>query len=221
MRPGDRVRVSTSGGSQPRWRADGKELFYLALDGAMMSVDTSDPVNPAAPRKLFESRFWVNPVEDQYDVTADGQRFLLDRAGRPAGHAVDGPHQLAVRLERDDSRFSQDILPALARRGIQNPPTAPAHPVPLGRRATSCVRPSGLLSCVRRPASRRAWPPNRLASVRRPPSGPGSAKPRRGEAAGDRARLTAAAPPGPRRSSLTSSRMPRRSRMRPGLPPVR
>ena len=77
MRPGGRVRVSTSGGSQPRWRADGKELFYLALDGAMMSVDTRDPANPGAPRKLFDSRIWVNPVEDQYDVTADGQRFLL------------------------------------------------------------------------------------------------------------------------------------------------
>ena len=77
MRPGGRVRISTSGGSQPRWRADGKELFYLTLDGVMMSVDTRDPANPGAPRKLFEPRFWVNPVEDQYDVTADGQRFLL------------------------------------------------------------------------------------------------------------------------------------------------
>lgn len=43
----------------------------------MMSVDTSDPSNPAAPRRLFGSRFWVNPVIDQYDVTSDGQRFLL------------------------------------------------------------------------------------------------------------------------------------------------
>ena len=43
----------------------------------MMSVDMSDPINPAAPRKLFETRFAVNPVEDQYDVTADGKRFLV------------------------------------------------------------------------------------------------------------------------------------------------
>ena len=77
MRAGDRVRVSTSGGSQARWRADGNELFYLTLDGTMMSVDTRDPINPAAPRRLFESRSWVNPVDDQYDVTPDGQRFLL------------------------------------------------------------------------------------------------------------------------------------------------
>ena len=50
---------------------------YLALDGAMMSVDTRDPANPGAPRMLFDSRIWVSPVEDQYDVTADGQRFLV------------------------------------------------------------------------------------------------------------------------------------------------
>jgi len=71
------VLASTNGGSQPRWRADSQELFYLALDGAMMSVDTRDPANPGAPQKLFETRVWVNPVEDQHDVTADGQRFLV------------------------------------------------------------------------------------------------------------------------------------------------
>jgi len=75
--PGGRIRVSTNGASQPRWRADGRELFYRALDGAMMSVDMTDPAKPGAPRKLFDLRFWVNPVADQYDVTADGQRFLV------------------------------------------------------------------------------------------------------------------------------------------------
>jgi Tol biopolymer transport system component len=77
MRRSGRVRVSTGGGSQPRWRADGKELFYLALDGAMMSVDTRDPASPATPQKLFETQIGVSPVDDQYDVTADGQRFLV------------------------------------------------------------------------------------------------------------------------------------------------
>ena len=42
-----------------------------------MSVAMNDPAIPAAARKLFDSRIWVNPVEDQYDVTADGQRFLV------------------------------------------------------------------------------------------------------------------------------------------------
>jgi eukaryotic-like serine/threonine-protein kinase len=77
LRPGSRVRVSTKGGSQPRWRGDGKELFYLALDGAMMSVRTSDPTSPGAPRQLFKVRLEFNAVDDQYDVTADGQRFLV------------------------------------------------------------------------------------------------------------------------------------------------
>jgi eukaryotic-like serine/threonine-protein kinase len=77
MRPGGRVRVSTHGGSQPRWRGDGRELFYLALDGTMMSVRTADPASPDAPRTLFRLRLLVKPVYDQYAVTADGQRFLV------------------------------------------------------------------------------------------------------------------------------------------------
>jgi serine/threonine protein kinase len=77
MRPGGRVRVSTNGGSQPRWRGDGGELFYLALDGTMMSVRTANPATPGVPRKLFQRRLAVSTVEDQYDVTADGQRFLF------------------------------------------------------------------------------------------------------------------------------------------------
>ena len=62
MRPGGRVRVSTNGGSQPRWRGDGRELFYLALDGTMMSVRTADPATPGAARKLFQLRLVVKPV---------------------------------------------------------------------------------------------------------------------------------------------------------------
>jgi serine/threonine protein kinase len=84
MRPGGRVRVSTNGGSQPRWRGDGRELFYLALDGTMMSVRTADPATPGVAQKLFQRRLAVNPVEDQYGVTADGQRFLvIDPEGQP------------------------------------------------------------------------------------------------------------------------------------------
>jgi hypothetical protein len=69
--------ASPQRGSQPRWRRDDKELFYRALDGAIMSVDMVDPATPGAPRKLFDLCFWVNPVENQYDLTADGQRFLV------------------------------------------------------------------------------------------------------------------------------------------------
>jgi Tol biopolymer transport system component len=77
LKPGARVRVSINSGTQPRWRGDGKELFYLALDGALMSVDMTDAASPGSARKLFDLRFWVNHVVNQYDVTADGQRFLV------------------------------------------------------------------------------------------------------------------------------------------------
>src|SRR5207245_9450570 len=42
---GPRVQVSTNGGSQPRWRRDGRELFYIALDGRLMATSLSDCAN--------------------------------------------------------------------------------------------------------------------------------------------------------------------------------
>jgi Tol biopolymer transport system component len=78
-----RQQVSSRGGGQARWRADGKELFYLTLDGQMMSAAIeSDPKTSAlefkAPTVLFQSPI-ARPymVLDQYDVTRDGQRFIF------------------------------------------------------------------------------------------------------------------------------------------------
>ncbi len=79
---GERVTVSIAGGASPRWRADGKELFYLAADGNLMSVDVtpgreSQRVTPKplfqAPR-VFEASCSCLP---DWDVTADGKRFLF------------------------------------------------------------------------------------------------------------------------------------------------
>ena len=77
------------GGGQPRWRGDGKELFYRALDGRVMVVDmTFTPaLSPGIPRQLFiganvsASR---DPVRHQWSVTPDGQRFLI-RLGNNSG----------------------------------------------------------------------------------------------------------------------------------------
>src|SRR6185295_9393797 len=72
--------ISNAGGMQPRWRADGRELFYLAPDGTMMGVDimTLRPAFKAsAPRRLFRTRINPNPGNEQYAVSADGQRFLI------------------------------------------------------------------------------------------------------------------------------------------------
>jgi Tol biopolymer transport system component len=77
-RPGERVRVSVAGGGQPRWRADGRELYYGA-PGAVMAVTVEDAetrVEIGAPRQLFEAPP-MRPGYDDYAVTSDGQRFLV------------------------------------------------------------------------------------------------------------------------------------------------
>jgi Tol biopolymer transport system component len=71
--------VSTAGGIQPQWRADGRELFYLGLDGTMMSatVDISRGFTAGIPTALFRTGLQRNPGTGQYAVSQDGQRFLL------------------------------------------------------------------------------------------------------------------------------------------------
>jgi len=76
----DRKRqISTKGGAAPRWRSDGRELYYLALDGTLMAVDmkAGAEIEPGAPRALFGTGLAVVGNSDQYDATADGKRFLV------------------------------------------------------------------------------------------------------------------------------------------------
>jgi serine/threonine-protein kinase len=76
-----RVVVSRAGGSEPRWSGDGRELFYR-LGGQMMAVSVSPgPVfSPGPPRALFSVVGYVAARNrPQYDVTPDGQRFLMIR----------------------------------------------------------------------------------------------------------------------------------------------
>jgi hypothetical protein len=71
--------ISINGGAQPRWRGDGKELYYLSLDGKMMAVGLTltNKIDAGIPRELFETNINVDATRDQYAVTADGQRFLI------------------------------------------------------------------------------------------------------------------------------------------------
>jgi Tol biopolymer transport system component len=71
--------VSTTGGSQPRWRRDGKELFYIALDHKLMavSVKTGATFEAETPHPLFETNLPTTPLRQTYSVSPDGQRFLL------------------------------------------------------------------------------------------------------------------------------------------------
>jgi hypothetical protein len=84
--PGDKLQISTGGGGQVRWRPDGKELFYIALDGRLMAVPirmafNGQSIEPAAPVPLFATRVggaWQGPDRQQYVVSRDGQRFLMN-----------------------------------------------------------------------------------------------------------------------------------------------
>jgi hypothetical protein len=72
--------VSSAGGLQPRWRADGKELFYLGADRSLMAVDIqTNPVFQAAlPHRLFAiPGVTVADTVFKYDVTRDGKTFAL------------------------------------------------------------------------------------------------------------------------------------------------
>jgi hypothetical protein len=75
----ERRQVSNNGGVQGYWRKDGKELFYLSLDGNMMSVPIKlgPALEPGIPKVLFPTRIPLTPTADQFAVTGDGQRFLL------------------------------------------------------------------------------------------------------------------------------------------------
>jgi eukaryotic-like serine/threonine-protein kinase len=76
--------MSNGGGVQPQWSTGG-ELFYLHLDGSMMSVrvETRPDVTAGAAVRLFPTASVPVPDQPQYGVTADGQRFLgLERVGQ-------------------------------------------------------------------------------------------------------------------------------------------
>jgi dipeptidyl aminopeptidase/acylaminoacyl peptidase len=95
--PSGTWRISTNGGMQPKWRHDGKEIFYLALDGTLMSVHmTLGPlpeIGKAQP--LFQTRIepTLGVVWHQYDVARDG-RFLVnmpEAVNTPVTIVVDWP----------------------------------------------------------------------------------------------------------------------------------
>lgn len=77
---GRRQQVSKNGGAQPRWSWDGREIFYLSLDGHMMAVpvlSSNDRLRFGPPETLFQTQVRVRPIIDQYAVTRDGSRFLV------------------------------------------------------------------------------------------------------------------------------------------------
>ena len=83
--PGGQWQVSTAGGKEPRWRPDGKELYYIAPDSRLMAApiaSSGTALQPGLPTALFQPRiaFGGTPnalYRQQYDVAPDG-RFLIN-----------------------------------------------------------------------------------------------------------------------------------------------
>jgi Tol biopolymer transport system component len=80
---GGKWMVSIDGGIQPRWRQDGKELFYYGIEGKLMVVDVkanADNFQAGTPSPLFEVRPVSGPptAGPPYSVSHDGQRFLIN-----------------------------------------------------------------------------------------------------------------------------------------------
>lgn len=80
--------VSRGGGSEPRWRGDGKAIFYIGPNQMLTEVDVNagDSFSAAAPRPLFPIRTRA-PISStdvfNYDVTRDGKRFLVNQYIKP------------------------------------------------------------------------------------------------------------------------------------------
>ena len=85
--------VSKDGGTTAVWRGDGKELFYLSLDGTAMAVDvnTSGAFQAGVPKALFK----VPAGELFWDVSSDGKRFLMTV---PSGTTASAPDKFTVVL---------------------------------------------------------------------------------------------------------------------------
>jgi serine/threonine protein kinase len=79
---GDKKQISPDGGSEPTWRHDGSELFYIATDQRLMAVPIPgrNPFDARIPKALFETRVPItgNPYRTNYAVADGAQRFLVN-----------------------------------------------------------------------------------------------------------------------------------------------
>jgi len=91
---GGKYLISREGGAEPRWRGDGKELFFLAPDGTMMaaSIDAAKDFQATVPTPLFRTGLIASSANHPYVVTRDGSRFLVPVIERAM------PSPLTVRL---------------------------------------------------------------------------------------------------------------------------
>ena len=74
--------ISTSGGTRPLWARSGTELFYLDSTNTLtrVAVQTAPTFSAGIPTKVFDTRYFNGGPGRSYDVSPDGQRFLMIKA---------------------------------------------------------------------------------------------------------------------------------------------
>jgi hypothetical protein len=88
--PGSELIISTAGGTEPVWSPDSSELYYRTED-QLMVVDLADPASPGTPRPLWPDPYLRDPGDiaaPNYDIAADGQRFLMLRDEGAADYEI-------------------------------------------------------------------------------------------------------------------------------------
>jgi hypothetical protein len=89
--PGGKVPISTEGGVEPVWARNGRELFYRNGDKMMVAAfETKPTFAPAKPRLVFEGHYETGlfSFHPNYDVSPDGQRFLMIKASEQESAAT-------------------------------------------------------------------------------------------------------------------------------------
>ncbi len=77
--------ISTTGGTQPLWGPNGRELFYLTEAGVMgVTVETDGGLEAGTPVLVVAGRYYVTAPDRTYDIAPDGQRFLMLKEAGPA-----------------------------------------------------------------------------------------------------------------------------------------
>ena len=89
-----KLKVTDAGGGRPRWRRDGKEIYFIGLSSPVFAVDfmPGPKINAGIPHQLYSHNApgGAVPTTHRWDVSADGQRFFMRTASSIAGGAAQG-----------------------------------------------------------------------------------------------------------------------------------